>query len=139
MRRRIIQGEVHDENAASLGGEAGHAGLFATGEGVVSLLCSLWQNQSWKSAFDHGLRKVSGQRNHDKSWGPGLQAFDLPCVNSFCLGHLGFTGTSFWVDHTNKTYAIFLSNRVVSGRQSKWISSVRSKVARGLFSILNES
>ncbi len=131
-RGGVIEGLVHDHNAFVLGGVAGHAGLFSTAAGVYQLV-GLWQDaldQNKNSVlFDPQIarlfttRQIGERSPAGSSWALG---WDTPScspdglrisssgqffsANSF--GHLGFTGTSIWVDPENKLTVIFLSHRV---------------------------
>jgi CubicO group peptidase (beta-lactamase class C family) len=120
-RGRTIEAEVHDEHAHALGGIAGHAGLFGTAAGVHALVRELlraWQRPAGGRMFRRDtvrrfVRRVPGT---DKALG-----FDMPaaagasCGRHFpptAAGHLGFTGTSFWVRWEDAVAVILLTNRV---------------------------
>lgn len=126
---RAIFGEVHDENAWAAGGVAGHAGLFGTAGEVFQLLCALhraYQGErvgplapEWVRVF---LTPVVG--------GGRTPGFDTPGGNRSqqsagrffsprSVGHLGFTGTSFWLDLDTGQMVILLTNRVHLGRDDK--------------------
>ena len=130
-RKRILRGEVHDDNAFAVGGVDGHAGLFGTAEDVFRLLAGL--------ARAHGGRpsEVFGSAGHVRRLlapaGPGLRAlgFDVAdgnppaCGRRFSrntVGHLGFTGTSFWMDLADDRIVVLLSNRV---HPSRWNIRIR--------------
>ncbi|MCU0602373.1 MAG: beta-lactamase family protein [Desulfobacterales bacterium] len=133
-RGRLIEAEVHDENAHALGGIAGHAGLFGTAEGihrVLSELLNAYHRQDGGRLFDRltvhrFFQRVPGT---DKALG-----FDMPApVNPSCgrffpptgIGHLGFTGTSFWVHLEQSVAVILLTNRVHPGRANIAIRGFR--------------
>ena len=133
-RGRLIEAEVHDENAHALGGIAGHAGLFGTAEGVhrvLSELLNAYHRQDGGRLFDRltvhrFFQRVPGT---DKALG-----FDMPApVNPSCgrffpptgVGHLGFTGTSFWVHVEQSVAVILLTNRVHPGRANIAIRGFR--------------
>ena len=107
-RKKIVQGESHDEHCWLMGGVAGHAGLFGTAAGVLSLCeCVLdcWQDRASHPAFSNDLLRYALNWKHPKeSWRLG---FDTPSrgrsssgryFSAQSVGHLGFTGTSFWID-----------------------------------------
>lgn len=124
VRNRLIWAEVNDLNSWALGGITGHAGLFSTAKTVLALmqqLLELYQGKREKiGAFTNEVirlffTRVSSQRGDD--WALG---FDTPSeVGSSCgrfftresVGHLGFTGTSVWMDLKQEAIVIFLSNR----------------------------
>jgi CubicO group peptidase (beta-lactamase class C family) len=122
-------GEVHDENAWAAGGVAGHAGLFGPGREVFRLVASLWQ------AFDGekiGPLTPAAVRLF-LTVPPGAHralGFDTPGPDPAAraagryfspnsVGHLGFTGTSFWLDLETGQMVVLLTNRVLLGRDDK--------------------
>gem|GEM_PF-14741 len=136
-RKRILEGEVHDENAYSLGGVAPHAGLFGTAHGVFRLLSYLWgiyrgavEDPSWSaevmSTFWKKQDAVPGS-----SWALGL---DTPSperssagihFSPRSVGHLGFTGTSFWIDLEKEVMVVLLTNRVHPTRENDRLKAFR--------------
>lgn len=120
IREKELRAEVHDENCAVLSGVSGHCGLFGTGEALASFIKNLWSEQN--SYFSQDLSQQGG-------YSLGLRLGDDASSEVFgqgrSLGHLGFTGTAFWVDVPSKRYAIFLTNRVISGRISPEIKTLR--------------
>ncbi|MBU1168378.1 MAG: beta-lactamase family protein [Proteobacteria bacterium] len=147
-RKKLIRGEVHDDNAWAMGGEGGHAGLFGTAAGIDSLL---WQYlkkdraETNPTIFDP---KVLGlflkEWNHTRRT-PG---FDMPSHEGSSsgryfprnsVGHLGFTGTSFWMDPEKNLTMILLSNRVYPSRENVRIKSFRPLVHDALMEHLDVS
>jgi CubicO group peptidase (beta-lactamase class C family) len=133
-RGRLITGEVHDENAHAVGGIAGHAGLFGTAAGIRRLLAELLRAYHGerdgplfpRRTLRRFLERVPGT---DKCLG-----FDMPAeLGSSCgrffppsaVGHLGFTGTSFWVDLERRIMVILLTNRVHPSRANTAIRAFR--------------
>jgi CubicO group peptidase (beta-lactamase class C family) len=127
-RRRLLHGEVNDENAASLGGVSGHAGLYSTAEEVARLGQIYLQGGRFAGlqilepeTVDEMIRQqvaIAGQRRglawvlwtpQDCAGGPsfGPQSF----------GHTGFTGTSLWIDPEQELLVVALTNRVYNGRE----------------------
>ena len=131
LRDRNLKGEVHDENCYSLGGISGHAGLFSTGPQLGQYLRRFHQSELGKDFI---------RANYEASLAGdtmlGLRKGDDPSSEVFgngkAIGHLGFTGTAFWLDCDRKSYGIFLSNRIVSGRISGRIKTLRADVFKGL-------
>jgi CubicO group peptidase (beta-lactamase class C family) len=133
FRKRIIQGEVQDENASGMGGVAGHAGLFASAEDIA--------------VFAHAM--LSGGRpilrpetlalfTRRESSPPGTSralGWDTPSspsqsgkyfsANSF--GHLGYTGTSLWIDPERQLSITLLSNRTWPECSNQVIKQLRPK------------
>lgn len=108
-----IQGEVHDDNAFIIGEFCSHAGLFATVDGLCRSLLNLAGYgllESMEKAFriHDGERFICGQdRPMD-----GETSLAGKGISSLAFGHLGFTGTSFWIDLEKKKGLIILSNAV---------------------------
>jgi CubicO group peptidase (beta-lactamase class C family) len=134
-RKKIIQGEVHDEHSWLMGGVAGHAGLFGTATAVMRLcecLLDIWKGRFTHPAFDSGLLRHALESKHPRAgWRLG---FDTPspgtsssgryfAANS--VGHLGFSGTSFWIDPEKEVVAVLLTNRVHPTRENVKIRSFR--------------
>lgn len=133
--RGLLQGVVHDENAFAIGGAAGHAGLFGTAHAVYRLLEKLL-------AAHLGLEKINWLRPEvvARFFSVPEQAqrtpgFDVPaekgasCGTYFSkghtVGHLGFTGTSFWMDLEREIIIVLLTNRVHPLRENEKIKKFR--------------
>ncbi len=135
-RNRIIQGEVHDEHCFLMGGVAGHAGLFGTIGGVGRLCSSLlegWQGRETGSVVSGDiLRQGLTRRYKDRTWCLG---FDTPSTTGYTsagtrlsrksVGHLGYAGTSFWIDPDSDTVIVLLTNRVHPSRENTKIRQFR--------------
>jgi CubicO group peptidase (beta-lactamase class C family) len=134
-RRRIIDGEVHDENAWIMGGVAGHAGLFATGRQVWQFAQSLLDGllgRSWLVSTPTAQTFTTCQNSPEGStWALG---WDTPTLGNSsagqyfspaAIGHLGFTGTSLWIDPTKQVIVVLLTNRVHPSRQRQGIRTFR--------------
>jgi serine-type D-Ala-D-Ala carboxypeptidase len=134
-RGRLIHGEVHDENAFIMGGVAGHSGLFGTAESVhqlLSFIMEIHSGEKYHTLFPQGLIRLF-LTHKDKS-GRAL-GFDTPsataasCGNLFnkakTVGHLGFTGTSFWMDLHQSVIVVLLTNRIHPTRTNEGIKIFR--------------
>ncbi len=137
-RGRLVQGTVHDENAAVLGGVAGHAGLFSTladmerlgialvrdGRGEVGQLIQPHTLAVMtRPATDHlNLRRSLAWQGRDPMGSPAGDLF-----THAAYGHTGFTGTSLWVDPMLGVYAVLLTNRVHPRRDSMAITRFRPR------------
>lgn len=134
-RNRILQGEVHDEHCFLMGGVAGHAGLFGTIAGVGRLCCSIldgWQGRATelpvsRDVLNQGLKR----RYKERTWCLG---FDTPSkgytsagkyLSKKSIGHLGYAGTSFWIDPERDTVIVLLTNRVHPTRKNTKIREFR--------------
>lgn len=145
LRGRLLNGEVHDDNAFMLGGSAGHAGLFGTAHAVWELLQGLLSAEQRYMRHPIFTREVLGdffQCQFGTTWALG---FDTPaavgssagsCFSKGSVGHLGFTGTSFWMDRQRQVIAVLLTNRVHPSRYNVGIKQFRpglhDAVARAL-------
>ena len=133
-RSTVLEGVVHDDNAYSTGGIEGHAGLFGAAGDVFNLLSELsasYRRESAKKLFDNELTRRFLRRN--KHTGRAL-GFDTPSlVDPSCgrffsektVGHLGFTGTSFWIDLDRNMTVILLTNRIHPSRNNNRIKAFR--------------
>lgn len=144
-RGRLVEAEVHDENAHALGGVAGHAGLFGTAAAVHAVLAELLA--AYHGQADARLFRPDVVR---RFWQPVAGAgkalgFDLPAaVGPSCgrffppdsIGHLGFTGTSFWIHRTRRLSIILLTNRVHPSRANISIRQFRPQIHDALMSEL---
>ncbi len=136
-RCKVLEGQVHDENAYVVGGIEGHAGLFGAAEDIHRLLVELlftYRGQASNGLFHRELLHQFFQRlpGSDKALG-----FDMPSLTgSSCgrrfsqgsVGHLGFTGTSFWMDLEQSVIVIMLTNRVHPTRDNEGIKEFRPKL-----------
>lgn len=134
-RQRLLQGEVDDEHCWLMNGVAGHAGLFGTIQGVLDLTVHLlhqWQGRSEHPEYSKVLlQKALTRPYHDQTWCMG---FDTPAqhnssagnrISKESVGHLGFTGTSFWIDPVKDMVFVLLTNRVHPTRKNDKIKTFR--------------
>ena len=149
-RKRRIHGEVHDENAACLGGEAGHAGLFATARDVAAfgrvfldgghgksspiLSADLLQEMTREQIHLNGERRGLGWKLHTETNNPVGKAF-----SRHSYGHTGFTGTSLWIDPARDMLVVLLTNRVYRGRYNQSITDFRLKLHQSIATATNFS
>ncbi len=120
----MLRGDVHDANAAAIGGVAGHAGLFGTAGAVGAFarwFLALWLGRVADSA---GVPAAMAARfatrgavpDSSRALGLGHDAADLVVRRRACrpraIGHTGFTGTSLWIDPVRRLYVVLLTNRV---------------------------
>lgn len=133
-RKRRCRGEVEDENAAGLGGVAGHAGLFASVHDVARF------GVAWLRR-DPRLRLARFQKTAITDQTPGLGAArglgwqvqptdHMAPFSHAAYGHTGFTGTSLVVDPEHDLVVALLSNRVYAGRTNLGIDELRLELHR---------
>lgn len=127
---RPLCGVVHDEHARFLGGVSGHAGLFATARAVWEL------SRPWMGAgtlFPTRWLEQFQTRQHGTPWTLG---WDTPTeqsssgrhFSSFSIGHLGYTGTSLWIDLQRQIIIILLTHRVHPTRTNNLIRAFRPRL-----------
>ncbi|HJU44728.1 MAG TPA: serine hydrolase [Vicinamibacterales bacterium] len=117
------RGEVHDENTASLGGVAAHAGLFGTAAAVGA--CARWWMRSPALAQFATKSRVPGS-SRALAWDTMLPTSSCGTrLSASAIGHTGFTGTSLWIDPAKDLYIAMLSNRVHPTRNNEGITGVR--------------
>ncbi|MBI9087464.1 MAG: beta-lactamase family protein [Desulfobacterales bacterium] len=143
-RGRLVCGRVHDDNAWTVGGVAGHAGLFGTAAAVNRLLAALEGGLSG----DPGLFSQDLLRRFLYPRRPGGRplGFDSPsAVDSAAgryfspasVGHLGFTGASFWMDMDRSVRVVLLTNRVHPSRYDTRIRAFRPVLHDAVMTALN--
>lgn len=127
IRRRVLRGEVHDENAAALGGVCGHAGLFGDGNGVGHYITKLFRSDVGKFFLQKNVDLVDAEPNAVNLFGWRKREFPF-MTRTLVFEHLGFTGTGIWVFPRSGFFIVFLTNRVISSRTSTWIQALRERV-----------
>lgn len=151
FRMQKVQGYVHDQGAAMLGGVGGHAGLFSNANDVAKIM----QMYLWKG-FYGGKRFFSPETldmfntcyycDRDVRRGVG---FDKPqlgesgptcgCVSMTSFGHSGFTGTFTWADPEEEIVYVFLSNRTFPSAENRKLigSDLRSKIQQVIYEAID--
>lgn len=147
LRKQLIQGYVHDEGAAFMGGISGNAGLFSDANDIAKLY-QMWLNKGTYGGEQYLSTKTIQVFMNTKSGisrrGLGFDKPETstskssptsPSTPASTYGHTGFTGTCFWVDPDNNLIYIFLSNRVNDKRTHKAISSlnIRSRIQEEIY------
>ena len=130
--RGLLQGEVHDDNCWSMGGVSGHAGVFGSLKDVVAWIRALVTGEIVSVATLEKFTKMTtdtlGSRRAIGFDVPGLDGLgstaDVFSMNG-TIGHLGFTGTSLWIDLDEGKFAILLTNRVHPSREDQRIRQLR--------------
>lgn len=116
-RGRVMRGEVHDENAYSLGGLAGHAGLFGTADAVLGFARDLMTGRVFARATLEELRRPQAGGVRGLGWEIRAPAW---AGGSLCspgtIGHTGFTGVGLWIDLDRGIAWTLLTNRVHPSR-----------------------
>jgi CubicO group peptidase (beta-lactamase class C family) len=145
LRNRIIQGEVQDENASILGGVAPHAGLFSTAEDLAKFAHAMLnggrpilrpETVSLFTRREPAPPGTSRALGWDTPSTPS-QSGKYFSANSF--GHLGYTGTSLWIDPTRQLSITLLTNRTWPDGSSQAIKQVRPKFHDAVIEALDRS
>jgi serine-type D-Ala-D-Ala carboxypeptidase len=133
FRNRIIQGEVQDENAFLLGGVAGHAGLFSTAEDLALLAHALLQESN--PILRPETISLFTQRQSSPATTSRALGWDTPSQPSQSgkyfgprsFGHLGYTGTSLWIDPDRQLSITLLTNRTWPDCSNQAIKQIRPR------------
>ena len=149
FRMRLIKGEVHDENAFILGGVSGHAGLFSNATDIGSFAkfflnegIYLGRRYMKKNLIKEFTTKIKNPVESDRALGwdtpsaKGSSAGDY--FSKMSYGHLGFTGTSLWIDPEKEIIIVFLTNRVHPSRNKKGIYKVRRQLHNSIMTNIKE-
>src|SRR5438552_4411563 len=134
LRHRLVQGEVHDENAFAIGGVSGHAGVFSTAPDLAAF-CQMLLNGG-VYAHQRILRRATIAQfttPQQLSGGTRTLGWAVPTeggssghyFSTHSFGHTGFTGTSIWIDPDRQLFVVLLTNRVHPTRENTKIQKVR--------------
>jgi serine-type D-Ala-D-Ala carboxypeptidase len=142
FRHRLVQGEVQDENASVLGGVAGHAGVFSTAGDVAIFANAMLQGGS--PILRPETLAVFTKRESSPEGTSRALGWDTPSnpsqsgkhLSATSFGHLGYTGTSLWIDPERKLSIILLTNRTWPDCSNKAIQKVRPQVHDAIFETL---
>ena len=149
LRRQVVRGYVHDETAAFSGGVQGNAGLFSNANDLAKL-CQMWLNGGTYGG-DRYLKQTTvdtfcKEKSPNSRRGLGFdkpnkedERYSPTCseATAATFGHLGFTGTVFWVDPDNDLIFIFLCNRVSPTRHNAAFDNINIRPL--LFSTVYQS
>jgi CubicO group peptidase (beta-lactamase class C family) len=131
FRHRVIQGEVHDENASVMGGVSGHAGAFGNTSDLMSfaaVMLGYGQELFQKGTIAFFTRRQAAPPGTSRALGwdtPSPPSQSGQCFSPSSFGHLGYTGTSLWIDGERKIAIALLTNRTWPDNQSKLIKQIR--------------
>ena len=141
LRDGLVHGEVHDENAAAMGGIASHAGLFSTACDLAKFLLA-WLGKSFFPS--QGIQQFTTRANiaPNSTWALGWDTVSSGKSSSGrhfsekSFGSLGFTGTSVWVDPIRDLGVILLTNRVHPTRENTQIAHLRPEFHDAISEVL---
>ncbi|RLL46974.1 class A beta-lactamase-related serine hydrolase [Oceanobacillus piezotolerans] len=138
--RGLVWGQVHDENAWSLDGVAGHAGVFSTASDLA-ILAHMYVNEgryggkrilqpeTVKLLTENQIPEFPGNE-HGLGWELSQGWYMDALSEASSIGHTGYTGTSIVINQSNDTIAILLTNRVHPSRQTVSTNPARQQFAR---------
>lgn len=147
-RKKVLQGEAHDENTWALGGVAPHAGLFGDLEGAGQWILKLRKilvNDRAAAGIQPKILKKFITRAIPKERGDWALGWMMPTKGSAScgslmslksVGHTGFTGTSIWWDPTKDLIIVILSNRIYPTRENKKFVQLRPQLHDLIMSLL---
>ncbi|MCL2552752.1 MAG: serine hydrolase [Actinomycetia bacterium] len=140
--RGLVWGQVHDENAWSLGGVAGHAGVFSTADDLAVLAQTVLNGGIYKGhriLSENSVRLMEQNFNQafpSDSHGLGFELDQIWYMGGLSgpqtLGHTGYTGTSLVIDPQSRSFAILLSNRVHPTRNTPSTNPPRRAIGEAL-------
>jgi len=144
----LLRGVVHDPTARRMGGVAGHAGVFSTGDDLAIFAQALLDGGRGALTAATVAKMTAPQQPVN---GTVLRGFGWDIDSPFSTnrgellpvgsyGHTGFTGTSLWIDPTTKTYIVLLTNavhmNVVPPKEKGSAVALRTKVATAVAATL---
>ena len=137
FRKKLLKGEVHDENAYLLDGVSGHAGVFSNAYDLAKYAQLFLNEGTWlgtRILSDNTILNFISRQEIPQGSDRAL-GWDTPSRNGKSsagdyfsdqsYGHLGFTGTSLWLDHDRDIIVILLTNRVHPSRENSGMYSIR--------------
>ena len=134
FRHRLIQGEVHDENAFAIGGVSGHAGLFSNAPDLAAF-CQMLLNGGVYAHHRVLRRATVAQFTTPQQLSSGTRTLGWAApteggssghyFSTHSFGHTGFTGTSIWIDPDRQLFVVLLTNRVNPTRENNKMIQLR--------------
>jgi len=133
-RGRMLRGEVHDENAAAMGGIAPHAGLFSSAADLAAFAQMLLNGGTYdhkrilaRTTIAEWTRRQNRPEGSSRAlgWDTARPTQSWSMFSEQAFGHTGFTGTSLWIDPRRQLFVILLTNRVHPTRDNNQIREAR--------------
>ena len=152
FRKQLIQGYVHDQGAALLGGVSGHAGLFSNANDLAIIMQMLLNNGTYGGTrfFDEDIMKKYNKRHYESLGNRRGLGFDKPAIggggpvselaSDKSFGHSGFTGTLVWADPEENLVYIFLSNRVYPDVENNKLRdmNIRTEIQKTIYEAIQK-
>ena len=146
-RKKVLCGEVHDDNAFAMGGVAGHAGLFSSARDIHTIVAKLDHClRGCDSFLAQGLVHEFFTKDDCVPHSTYVLGWDTPAPEKSSsgthfsrrsVGHLGFTGTSLWWDLEKNCHVVLLSNRVHPTRRNEKIKQFRPRIHNLIMQAMN--
>jgi len=133
FRKRLIQGEVQDENASVMGGIAGHAGLFSSAMDIAVFAQAMLSGGGptvRPEVVDRFLKRESSPADTSRALGwdtPSHPSQSGRYFSQASFGHLGYTGTSLWIDRQRQLAVTLLTNRTWPDCSNQAIKAIRPR------------
>jgi CubicO group peptidase (beta-lactamase class C family) len=142
FRKRVIQGEVHDENTSVMGGVAGHAGLFATASDLAIFANAMLEGG--RPILRPETLAVFTRRESSPPGTTRALGWDTPSspsqsgrrFSARSFGHLGYTGTSLWIDPERQLSVTLLTNRTWPDCANQAIKELRPRFHDAVVEVL---
>ncbi len=136
-RGGVVQGQVHDDNCWAMGGYAGHAGAFGSARDLLYFSKKLMEGFISPIILKQMWTRVSLPAGCTRTLGWDTPSGDLPAASllfsSQSVGHLGFSGTSLWIDPAENLAVVLLSNRIHPSRDNIKIREFRSHFHKAIW------
>jgi CubicO group peptidase (beta-lactamase class C family) len=131
FRHRVLQGEVQDENCFVLGGVSGHAGLFGDALDALRFAAAILQCTFVRKQTVHLFATRQAPAGSSRALGWDTPSANESSAGNFfganSIGHLGYAGTSLWMDLEAEVAVVLLSNRTWPDRKSQAIRALRPR------------
>ncbi len=147
-QRGVVRGIVHDEKSASMGGIAGHAGVFSTAEDLSNFTTMILNNGMFKgkkyldkSTIEKWFTPLEKDRDYYRSysWFVGCNPNIITKNSNDIISFHGFTGPSISMDKKTNTTIIMMTNRVHPTRDNKRNTNMRSDITNQIYKAVNKN
>ena len=153
FRHRLIQGEVQDENASVMGGVAGHAGVFSTAHDLAAFATAMMvtgpgsrEESDTRRLLRPETLALFTRRESSPDGTSRALGWDTPSqpsqsgrhLSPGSYGHLGYTGTSLWIDPARELSIVLLTNRTWPDCANQAIKEIRPRVHDAIVEALPE-
>lgn len=153
FRHRLIQGEVQDENASVMGGVAGHAGVFSTAHDLAAFATAMMvtgpgsrEESDTRRLLRPETLALFTRRESSPDGTSRALGWDTPSqpsqsgrhLSPGSYGHLGYTGTSLWIDPARELSIVLLTNRTWPDCANQSIKEIRPRVHDAIVEALPE-